>query len=313
MTAPELRRTDRARELLCEEFPRLRIESIEAIGDGWDHVAYLVNGDVVFRVPWELLEGERVDPAHEVAREVALLRAVAGLLPVRVPEPVAVAGDGTYFGYRYLPGRAILDGVDAWKGAREQRALVELVLDVALGIEQAVPVADALALGLEARISRPNDLAKAAAGLASGLVSRHVCAVAESVLADYPDRWDAAVSRRMATLHADLGLDHWLLDGYGQVYALIDWSDACVAPPEHQLATLRWHIPELAGAAAAGYAARTRAEIDAELVVADAYACALSDLAELLDEGDPDDEADIAWYVQLLERWAQQGTSAGQT
>ena len=133
-------------------------------------------------------------------------------------------------------------------------------------------------------------------------------AVADSVLEDYVDRWNAASARRRVTLHADLGLDHWLLDSDGEVYALIDWSDACIAPPEQQLATLLWHIPDLAQAVADRCAASTGAAVDGHLVVAEAYASVLCDLAELLDEGDPEDENDIEWYVRLLEGWATRGS-----
>ena len=66
---------------------------------------FLVNEALVFRLPWHLVERAHggVDAPTALA-EVGLLQAVAGRLPVVVPEPVYVADHGQYFGYRYLPG-----------------------------------------------------------------------------------------------------------------------------------------------------------------------------------------------------------------
>lgn len=45
-----------ARDVLGEAFPDLAITSVEPLGEGWDHVAVLVNDDLVFRTPWTLVE-----------------------------------------------------------------------------------------------------------------------------------------------------------------------------------------------------------------------------------------------------------------
>ncbi len=237
-------------ELLSREFPSLRIESVEPLGEGWDHVAYLVNDEIVFRLPRELIEGTEVAPGRGAEREVGLLRR----------------------------------------------------------IEQAVTVEAGQRIGLEQFHGVPQDLAQAHRALGSTLVSPQVRSAAESAMATCSDRWRTATARRMAVLHADLGLDHLLLDAQGDVYALIDWSDACIAPPEHQLSTLMWHIPELVRDVTAGYAATTGERPDIELIFADGYLNALADLGELLEEGTPEDDEGIERCVRFLDGWSERGT-----
>lgn len=238
--------------------PDLRIESVERLGEGWDHVAFLVNGDLVFRLPWE--------PGEIDARpEIALLRAVAGRVPVAVPEPLHVDPGHEWFGYRFLPGPAIADGLEAWSSPARQSVLAELVVDVMLAVEAAVSIDDAERLDLDVRTDD---------------------------------------GRRLVTQHADLGLDHWLLDERGTPYALIDWSDACVASVEQQLSTLAWDLPDLVDLAAAAYERRTGHVVDRGHAGALAVANATDDLEELLAQGLAPDDREILRCRAVIDRWS---------
>ena len=297
------------REVIAGRVGGLRIDAIEQLGEGWDHVAYLVNEELVFRLPWELLEdGDAAEVPRSAEAEVRLLRAVDGQVPVDVPRPVHVADDGSFFGYRYIPGRAVKDVLELWVDPQRQVTLVTLAVEVALAIEAAVPVEDACAMGLEMLGEPRHAVAGAEAAVEAVLLPADVRPAAEAALASYETLWQAATSRKMATLHADFGLDHWLLDERGEIYALIDWSDACVGPPEHQLSTLMWDIPALVAPAAARYGASTGSEVDLRLVVADGYLNALGDLAELLGDAERADDEDIARCVRFLETWAPEAT-----
>jgi len=130
----------------------------------------------------------------------------------------------------------------------------------------------------------------------------------EWVAGALPRLWTAAMTRPLATLHADLGLDHWLVDDDRPSYALIDWSDCCTGPQELQLSTLMWNVPELASNVARRYAQRTSRVIDGDLIFSCGYANALSDLGELLRENS--DEQDTAWSLEFLHRWSQPDLAA---
>jgi hypothetical protein len=57
--------------------------------------------------------------------------------------------------------------------------------------------------------------------------------LASQVLEEYGERYQRAATSRSVTMHGDLGLSHWLIDEHDHPYAVIDWSDACLAPVEH--------------------------------------------------------------------------------
>lgn len=298
-------------EVLERDFPALRVETIDRLGEGWDHVAFLVNGAFVFRLPWHLLEPDaRAKVAAPTARaEVSLLRALTGRLPVAAPEPIFVDAKGRYFGYRYLPGRSVEDlrAEDSWSPDPEG-AFADLVVDVITAVEDAVAVDEAESIRLRVA-GMPRYPEQEGRALASGKLTEDMRSAVTTVLDALPRLWREAMSRPLATLHADLGLDHWLVDRDENPYALIDWSDSCVGPPELQLSTLMWHVPELAASVARRYSSRTGRSIDGELILACGFGEVLSDLGELLGATCPD-EQDIAWTLECLRRWSDADLAA---
>jgi len=293
---------------LGREFPALEIRGVERLGEGYDHAAFLVNDELVFRLPWSYVEQgepEGSDPVPTVSGEVALLRTLAGRLPVAIPEPVFVAGDETYFGYRYLPGRSLDDAEEASESPVPPRAFADLIIDVAVAIEQDVPVAQAVEFGLEVFRLGPDSFRHATSALAGGLLSWAVRAKSERALTTFVERWPGAAASHVVTMHADLGLEHWLLDDQHRVYALIDWSDACIAPPELQLSAVMWAAPDLVATAASSYRDRTGYEVDVDLIIAAGYVNALGGIGELLEDDDPENEEDLEEYVELLGRWSR--------
>lgn len=291
--------------LLKRDFPELRVDTLDRLGEGWDHIAFLVNNVFVFRLPWHVLDPDSEPDgggAPTAPAEVELLRALAGRLPVAVPEPVYVADNGQYFGYTYLPGRSLddlrLDG--SWQPDPEG-AFADLAVDVITAIEDVLAASDAAAMGVRVA-EMPRYPEQEQLAMRSGLLTQRMRSSAGAVAEALPDRWQAATARPLATLHADLGLDHWLVESGQHPYALIDWSDSCVGPPELQLSTLMWHVPELAASVAHRYVQRTGRVIDGELIFGCGFAGALSDLGELLGADEPD-EVDVEWTVECLRRW----------
>src|SRR5260370_42168903 len=100
-------------------------------------------------------------------------------------------------------------------------------------------------------------------------------------------------------MHADLGLSHWLIDVHNHPYAVIDWSDACFAPIEHELANLYWTNEEYVDMAVERYGEQTGVVLDRRLVDLGYAANALSDVG-LLVRNNPSDP-DIAKVIERLE------------
>ena len=95
------------RDLVLEllgQFPDLVVEDLQAYGEGWDNVAFLVNGRLVFRFP----KREMARPAME--HETRALVDLQGTLPVAVPHVEYVGRPQGAFpfpfnGYAELPRR----------------------------------------------------------------------------------------------------------------------------------------------------------------------------------------------------------------
>lgn len=81
---------------LRDTYPTLAVGTVKPLGRGDHNDALLVNGALVFRFA-------RTPHAHEaLARESALLAALADRLPLAIPRPRYVAAD--FMGYERLPG-----------------------------------------------------------------------------------------------------------------------------------------------------------------------------------------------------------------
>lgn len=289
------------RPVLAADFPDLAIRTVEELGEGWDHIAYLVNDDLVFRLPWAIVEGPTTDePEPCAAREIGLLRELAGQLPVEIPEPIFVAPGQRYFGYPYLPGRSLDPRFGA---ARSGPGFGALVVEVAVAVEQLVPIDRAEELGLTPDDHR-DDLSTAYAALPDARLTPQMRSVGERALAVLGDQWRAAAARRSVTMHADFGLDHFITNDDGDVYALIDWTDACIAPAENHFRGLMWHAPDLLTDIIRRYERKTGAPVDRELIFAAGYVNGLGDIGELTEE-DPVANADeIEWCLRFLRTWS---------
>ena len=102
---------------LRETFPALAVEEIHLLGAGDNNDAVLVNGRMVFRFP------RHAQAVKALATETALLRALAGRLPLAVPRPVYVADDVD--GYERIPGEELARETVRALPAADQQAVAE--------------------------------------------------------------------------------------------------------------------------------------------------------------------------------------------
>lgn len=196
--------------------------SVTFLGRGTDHAAYDVDGAFVARVPLR-----HHDAALE--REAALLRLVASVSPIPVPEVVGI--DEGVLVLRRLPGTSLLD---------------EPCRDLAA-------VADQMGLFLHAIWSLPREqldgvvavddhpllehLAEASATypVVAPLLDDEQRGLVERFLAAAPP---AEASSRVLC-HNDLGAEHLLAaPDRVTITGVIDWSDAAITDPARDLGRL---------------------------------------------------------------------------
>lgn len=138
---------DIARRLIEGRFPQLDVRSIQRIGEGWDNAAYLINSEIVFRLP------HRKQGAALMETECAVLAYLNSHdPPISIPSPVYVAAPGSdyrypFAGYPLIPGNTA-DG-ESWTD--DARAATAEPLGKFLSWLHEIPTDVPFALGDELR------------------------------------------------------------------------------------------------------------------------------------------------------------------
>jgi aminoglycoside phosphotransferase (APT) family kinase protein len=94
------------RRMVAAHLPGARVDPVVPVGEGIDHLAFEVGGELIVR--WSK-EPDAAARAAEVDREARLLAAVAAISPLPVPQPSFAVPEQGVLAYRKLPGRPLLD------------------------------------------------------------------------------------------------------------------------------------------------------------------------------------------------------------
>lgn len=220
---PVLSAADRLTASLAEHAPSLAARLVP-LGEGWDHRVFRA-GDVVVRVQKDLDDGA----GTLIEREAAVLRAVAPLTDLRVPEPIFVDAARGVMAYRFVEGEPLCDQplAVARRHARALRTFVEALSRIPnerLQLpQQEEPLA---AIHAEAAATLP-----AVAPALNAAQVRSIEAFLAEPLPAEPSRW--------CVCHHDLGAEHVLVSpGGASLTGVIDWTDAAFADPVYDLALL---------------------------------------------------------------------------
>jgi aminoglycoside phosphotransferase (APT) family kinase protein len=194
------------------------------MGEGWDNIAYLVNGEWVFRFP------RRTIAVPLLETEARVLPLLAPRLPFPIPVPVWFGQpDASYtwpfLGYRRLDGRVASD-VDL---SDEARAALALPLARFLRALHDVPLAEAQAWGTPPGLFDYLDGARLERLARPGLTDL----VARGIL-DNAAPWLRVLEEGLAALplegprtvvHGDFYSRHVLVDDNGRMCGVIDFGD----------------------------------------------------------------------------------------
>jgi aminoglycoside phosphotransferase (APT) family kinase protein len=220
--------TEEVRALLARHRPAYEVRAVSRRGAGLDNVAFEVNGELIVRLSQE---DDLAQRGATIAREAQLLALVAELSTLPVPEPVFTDVEAGAIVYRKLSGRPLLERPLAQPG-RLAGPLGEFLSR----LHQAPldPLAD-----IVDRDDAPFAEWLRDAELAYHEVAGQLQARSRRVIEDFlgdspPPEPDAAVF-----CHNDLGAEHILVDDETHsITGVIDWSDAAIADPAHDLALI---------------------------------------------------------------------------
>ena len=238
---------ERAGRIVGEQFAALAPVTASYLGEGWDNLAFDVNGEWVFRFP------KRADVERQLLLEIRLLPLLAAS-PIAVPAYVWHGRPSALFprhfgGYARLPGRPAIDAARAGWAAALGRFFSWL---------HAFPAGAARAAG----VPHQRSSALIEALRADALADVHRLG---EVAPDAPlEAWHAFIRAGAARpesppadvlLHGDFSGEHALFEpASGRLTGIIDWSEVAVGDPAIDLSGLfHWGGPAFARRVLAEY------------------------------------------------------------
>lgn len=220
-----------AADLIRGQFPDVPARQVTVLATGWDNIAFVVDGQWLFRFP------RRQVAVPGVQREIAVLPRLAPRLPLPIPDP-QFAGQPSarypwpFFGARLLPGTELADAglADSERGpaAASVGAFLRALHDPGL-----VPLTDGAGLPVDPmRRASPSVRAGRAREVLGRLVSAGTVPPGSdaSRLLDRADHGTDPTGPLVVT-HGDLHIRHLLVDPSGAAAGVIDWGDLCLADP----------------------------------------------------------------------------------
>ncbi|MDF1837862.1 MAG: phosphotransferase, partial [Planctomycetota bacterium] len=230
------------RELLAWQFSGLTVDSIESYGEGWDNVAFLINGGLVFRFP------KREAARQAMEQETLGLSGLRGSLPAPIPHIhfVGQPQGGYPFpfnGYPELPGRTACS-VD-WNEA--QRVAIAPELGAFLSRLHSEDQELARGGALPGDQIRRTDLPYRLVGLEERLAQLEPSSHLPDLKALAQRARDLAItepwSGRPRVVHGDLYARHLLVDSDQRLAVIIDWGDMHLGDPALDLSILFGFLP----------------------------------------------------------------------
>jgi aminoglycoside phosphotransferase (APT) family kinase protein len=240
MTANDPSRAEHDRTLVARAFPRLALETFEAVGAGWTSATYLVDGEWIVQVP----TGDRAE--ERLLRQIEILPELAHDVSGALPVPELVSRDPVAMGYRRIEGAPYTEvGEEGMWPERLGRFLYDLHL---------VPPEFVGMRGVAPAHIREEQRAEIAR-----LRSKVDPLLREGERAAFGARLDAYLEDdanwRFApcVTHGDLGPEHILVTPDGDLAGVIDWEEVGMGDPVADFAWLLHAAPGAGERALAAY------------------------------------------------------------
>lgn len=228
---------DVIRGIIEEQFPKFKVGEIGYLGEGFDSVAFVVNGNYVFRLPKE------EDVAECLRIEMALLPQLRPMLSLNIPqfEFVGKRPDNQFpfVGYRMIEGPSLLEIDWPTLPAAEQQAITEAIGQFLQELHR-FPLTAAQQCGVETRDFYA-DYAHVWQGTQKHLLPKLETAETERLrhifegYLNNPENF--AYAPRL--LHMDIWGDHVICDAETkEIKGIIDFGDVMIGDPDIELAFL---------------------------------------------------------------------------
>ncbi len=207
-----------------EEFPEIAWNTYRHLTHGWDHAVLILDEALVFRAP------KAPTSLSDVENEAGLLRHLERKLEVGIPRYIHQAADGSFGGYRLLPGRELDPGTFRKLSAEERENIARQIAAFLTSMHETpksvarrhqVPEVDAA--------KDYEDLVRDTEALVFPHLARRDMLAIETFLAELAA--ELKQGRPTGLLHGDLSGEHILWDAGKRQVNIIDFSDRMLGDP----------------------------------------------------------------------------------
>lgn len=233
-----------AARLIDRQFPALAPAQVDRFGEGWDNVAFLVNGAYVFRFP------RRRVAVPWLEHETRILPRLAPHLPLAIPAPRFVGVPDADYPYPWAGyPRIVGTTADRIRWTDAERACCADPLARFLAALHRIPVSDAdIADGPGDELARA-DLQKRAPMVLDRLrsLTPRLGEAAADALSEQAARLSADTppfAEPPVWVHGDLYPRHFLVDTHRLPCGVIDWGDVHLGDPALDLSLAFTFLPQ---------------------------------------------------------------------
>lgn len=236
-TAEQVVDRNRASRLIQSQFSSLDPDSIEPLGEGWDHTVWAVEGRWAFRFP------RRAIVLRGLEQSTVMLERIAPLLPAQVPVPEFLGRPGDGYPWPFVGG-TLIGGVEVADAALSERQRRDLAAPLAAFLRALHAIDPAVGSGvLEVDPMGRTDMT-GRVPIARDHVEQVEAAGIWTAPPAVEELLDVAAGlgppETPVIVHGDLHSRHVLVAG-AELTGVIDWDDICLADPASDL-SLYWSV-----------------------------------------------------------------------
>ncbi len=211
------------------EFPGLKFSQIKLINCGFDHMVLLLDNKYIFRFPKDQ------HYKRKIKIEMSLLNKLKNKTDVAIPHYEFVPPDGSFGGYKVIPGKRLTKTVFNRLNEKSQKQLAKKLSDFLTALHT-FPLATAKQAGLIQGwtiADRIKEFHKRKKYIYLPLASKE-----KNFVRNFIKKWAVLpVPKKLALIHFDLVGDHILIDGEN-LGGIIDFGDSALGDPANDFAWL---------------------------------------------------------------------------